>query len=47
MYATQASVVMVNPAGTLSAPGIRVISAALAPLPPSNSRMSRDPSAKS
>src|SRR3954451_12295260 len=38
---------MVKPAGTRSAPSTRVISATLAPLPPSSSRMSRDPSAKS
>ena len=47
MYATHASVVIVNPAGTRSAPSTRVISATLAPLPPSSSRMSFDPSAKS
>src|SRR5919202_5832922 len=47
MYATHASVVMVKPAGTRSAPRTRVISATLAPLPPSSSRMSREPSAKS
>jgi hypothetical protein len=47
MYSTQASVVMVNPAGTRSAPSTRVISATLAPLPPSSSRMSFEPSAKS
>src|SRR3712207_2135236 len=47
MYATHASVVMVKPAGTLSAPRTRVISATLAPLPPSRSRMSFEPSAKS
>src|SRR5919107_5244611 len=38
---------MVNPAGTLSAPSTRVISATLAPLPPSSSRMSIEPSVKS
>jgi hypothetical protein len=47
MYATQASVVIVNPAGTRSAPSTRVISATFAPLPPSSSRMSLEPSAKS
>jgi hypothetical protein len=47
MYATQASVVIVNPAGTRSAPRIRVISATLAPFPPSNSRMSLEPSENS
>jgi hypothetical protein len=47
MYATHASVVIVNPAGTRSAPSTRVISATFAPLPPSSSRMSREPSAKS
>ena len=47
MYATQASVVIVKPAGTRSAPSTRVISATLAPLPPSSSRMSLEPSAKS
>ena len=41
------SVVSVNPAGTRSAPSTRVISATFAPLPPSSSRMSREPSAKS
>ena len=47
MYATHASVVIVKPAGTRSGPRIRVISATLAPLPPSRSRMSRDPSLNS
>ena len=47
MYATQASVVIVKPAGTRSAPSTRVISATFAPLPPSRSRMSREPSEKS
>ena len=47
MYATHASVVIVNPAGTRSAPSTRVISATLAPFPPSSSRMSFEPSAKS
>ena len=47
MYSTHASVVIVNPAGTRSAPSTRVISATLAPLPPSSSRMSFEPSAKS
>src|SRR3954447_6862276 len=47
MYATHASVVIVNPAGTLSGPRIRVISATFAPLPPNRSRISREPSAKS
>ena len=47
MYVTQASVVIVKPAGTRSAPKIRVISATFAPLPPRRSRISRDPSAKS
>ncbi len=42
-----ASVVIVKPGGTRSAPSTRVISATLAPLPPRSSRMSRDPSAKS
>ena len=36
--ATQASVVIVKPAGTRSSPSTRVISATLAPLPPSSSR---------
>jgi hypothetical protein len=45
--ATHASVVMVNPAGTRSAPSTRVISATFAPLPPSSSRISFEPSAKS
>jgi hypothetical protein len=47
MYSTHASVVIVNPAGTRSGPSTRVISAMPEPLPPSSSRMSRDPSAKS
>ena len=47
MYATHASVVIVNPAGTRSGPSTRVISATFAPLPPSSSRMSFEPSAKS
>ena len=47
MYATHASVVIVNPAGTRSAPSTRVISATFAPFPPSSSRMSFEPSAKS
>ena len=47
MYSTHASVVIVNPAGTRSAPSTRVISATLAPLPPSSARISREPSAKS
>ena len=47
MYSTHASVVIVKPAGTRSAPSTRVISATFAPLPPSSSRMSLDPSAKS
>src|ERR1700748_1485335 len=47
MYSTHASVVMVKPEGTRSAPSTRVISATLAPLPPSSSRMSREPSEKS
>jgi hypothetical protein len=47
MYSTHASVVIVNPAGTRSAPRIRVISATLAPLPPSSSRISREPSENS
>jgi hypothetical protein len=46
MYATHASVVIVKPAGTRSLPSTRVISATFAPLPPSSSRISRDPSAK-
>jgi hypothetical protein len=47
MYSTHASVVMVKPAGTSSGPSTRVISATFAPLPPSSSRMSREPSEKS
>ncbi len=47
MYATHASVVIVKPAGTRSVPSTRVISATFAPLPPSSSRMSFEPSAKS
>ena len=47
MYSTQASVVIVNPAGTRSAPSTRVISATFAPFPPSRSRMSREPSLNS
>ena len=47
MYSTHASVVIVNPDGTRSGPSTRVISATLAPLPPSSSRMSLEPSAKS
>src|SRR5205823_5157917 len=47
MYCTQASVVIVNPAGTRSAPSTRVISATFAPLPPNSSRMSLEPSVKS
>src|ERR687893_667977 len=43
MYARHASVVIVKPAGTRSAPSTRVISATLAPLPPNSSRMSRLP----
>ena len=37
----------ISPAGTRSAPSTRVISATLAPLPPSRSRSSREPSRKS
>src|SRR5215213_7851990 len=47
MNATHASVVIVKPAGTRSAPSTRVISAMFAPLPPSRARMSREPSSKS
>jgi hypothetical protein len=47
MYSTHASVVIVNPAGTTSSPSTRVISATFAPLPPSSSRISREPSVKS
>ena len=47
MYATHASVVIVKPAGTRSGPSTRVISAIPAPLPPSSTRMSREPSLKS
>ncbi len=47
MYATHASVVIVKPAGTRSAPRMRVISATLAPFPPSSVRISREPSLKS
>jgi hypothetical protein len=47
MYATHASVVIVNPAGTRSAPRMVVISATFAPLPPSSSRISLEPSVKS
>src|ERR1700750_1795433 len=47
MYATHASVVIVNPAGTSSGPRMRVISATPAPFPPSRSRISREPPAKS
>ena len=47
MYATHASVVIVKPAGTRWVPSTRVISATFAPLPPSSSRMSLEPSAKS
>ena len=47
MYSTHASVVIVKPAGTRSGPSTRVISAMPEPLPPSSSRMSREPSAKS
>ncbi len=47
MYATHASVVIVKPAGTSPGPRIRVISATLAPLPPSRARMSCAPSVKS
>ena len=47
MYATDASVVIVKPAGTRSAPSTRVISATLAPFPPSRSRISREPSLNS
>src|SRR5579884_472473 len=47
MYSTHASVVTVKPAGTRSAPSTRVISATFAPLPPSSSRMSLEPSEKS
>ena len=36
--------VIVKPGGTRSAPSTRVISATLAPLPPSRSRISREPS---
>ena len=39
--------VIVNPAGTRSAPSTRVISATPAPLPPSSSRCSREPSENS
>ena len=44
-YATQASVVIVNPSGT--GRPMRVISARLAPFPPSSGRMSAVPSEKS
>ena len=47
MNATHASVVIVKPAGTRSGPSTRVISAMFAPLPPSSTRMSREPSVKS
>jgi hypothetical protein len=47
MYAAHASVLIVKPAGTRSGPSTRVISATLAPLPPSSSRISLEPSAKS
>ncbi len=47
MYSTQASVVIVKPAGTRSGPSTRVISAMPEPLPPSSSRMAREPWAKS
>ena len=43
-YAMHAAVVMVNPGGTGSPR--RVMSATFAPLPPSRSRMSREPSLK-
>ena len=43
MYCTHASVVIVKPVGTRSGPSTRVISATLAPFPPSSSRMSRLP----
>ncbi len=46
-YATHASVVIVKPAGTARHPSTRVISATFAPLPPSSSRISREPSLKS
>ena len=46
MYSTQASVVIVNPPGTLAAPRTWVISARFAPFPPRRSRISADPSSK-
>ena len=47
MYATHASVVIVKPAGTSPGSSTRVISAIPLPLPPSSSRISREPSLKS
>jgi hypothetical protein len=47
MYATHASVVIVKPSGTRTGPPMRFISATFAPLPPSRSRISREPSEKS
>jgi hypothetical protein len=44
---SHASVVIVKPAGTRSGSSTRVISATFAPLPPSSSRISFEPSAKS
>lgn len=41
MNATHASVMIVNPAGTISGPRMRVISATPAPFPPNTSRISR------
>jgi hypothetical protein len=39
--------VIVKPAGTRAGPSTRVISATFAPLPPSSSRISREPALKS
>ena len=47
MWITHASLVITNPAGTTSAPRSLVISHMFAPFPPSRSRISREPSAKS
>ena len=44
MYSTHAAVVMVKPPGTFWAPSTRVISARFAPLLPSSSRISAEPS---
>ncbi len=47
MYSTQASVVTVKPPGTVSEPSTWIISERFAPLLPSSSRISAEPSFRS